>query len=38
MNDGMREVIACRIQQQPNTVYVITHGTDTIVDTAQYLR
>ena len=38
MTDGTRELLVSRIKQQPEKVYVITHGTDTIIETARFLR
>ena len=38
MSDSTRETLASRVKQQPEKVYVVTHGTDTIIETARYLR
>ena len=38
MTDSDRTVIRMHIENDPNTLFVVTHGTDTMVDTAQALH
>merc|ERR1712227_408748 len=37
MTDKERQIILRRINAKPHCAYVITHGTDTLVETAKYL-
>ena len=32
-----RDVLVSRIRKDPSKIYIITHGTDTIIETAKYI-
>ena len=32
-----RDVLVSRIRKDPSKIYIITHGTDTIIETARYI-
>lgn len=32
-----RDVLVSRIKKDPSKIYIITHGTDTIIETARYI-
>jgi len=32
-----RDVLVSRIKKDPSKIYIITHGTDTIIETAKYI-
>ena len=38
MTDSEREIFLSKILQSENTNFVITHGTDTLIETAQFLK
>ena len=38
MTDKERQMIVRRIVGKTNKAYVVTHGTDTLIETAKYLK
>jgi len=38
MTNMERDILVSRIRQDPEKAYIVTHGTDTLIETAKYLR
>ena len=38
MTDSEREILLSKILQNENTNFVVTHGTDTLIETALFLK